>query len=285
MDVSTSDSTPPDLNPTTVTKTNARAISKRPKGIKGFVYDYIVKRLNTPRHELKWILTSDVWYDLAKEGGIETYYMTMHGYSIKSQQAAKARIRETIQVKYVKEICDDLQIRRADVKILAGDVGYLFFRGKRFAISLDDLDELKLKGTDLLIIEKQGIAESLKDLAGPYGIALLSTRGFLTENALDLARLAKSSGANVAILTDNDISGYVIAHKVRTVPRIGIDFDTLDDFSISSEELQELKKGEYYTPNQEHLTYAKNNMRLDDSIFNFLKDRRIEINAVKNAVG
>ena len=141
---------------------------KRPKGIKGFIYDYIKKRLDEPHHKLKWILTSDVWYDLAREGNIEEYYIAKHGHSIKSPQAAKARIRETIQVKYVKEICDDLGIRRADVKILAGDAGYYYFRGQRYAITLDDLNSLKWKGQDLLITEKQGIAESLKDLAASF---------------------------------------------------------------------------------------------------------------------
>jgi hypothetical protein len=258
---------------------------RRPRGIKGFVYDYIMMRVDTSPEELEWILTSDVWYDLAKDPKVEDCYKVTHGFSMKSPQAAKQRIRETIQVKYIKDICDALGIRRADIKILAGDVGYLYFRGERYAISLDELDSLKLIGTDVLIIEKQGIAESLKDLAAPYGIALLSTRGFLTENAIDLAELAESSGANVSILTDYDISGHVIAYKVPSVPRIGIDFDTLDDLNISSKQLKELKQGEYYTPNEEHLRYAEDNMDLDEDTFEFLKDRRIEINAVKNVAG
>lgn len=119
----------------------------------------------------------------------------------------------------------------------------------------------------------------------PSGIALLSTRGFLTENAIDLATLAETSGANVSILTDNDISGYVIAHKVPTVPRIGIDFDTLYDLNIPSQELTELLEGEYYSPNEEHLKYAVDKMDLDEDTFEFLRNRRIEINAVKNTAG
>jgi hypothetical protein len=266
-------------------ETSAALPIRRPRGIKGFVYDYIMKRVDTSPEELEWILTSDVWYDLAKDQRVEDCYKATHGFSMKSPEAAKQRIRETIQVKYIKDICDALGIRRADIKILAGDVGYLYFRGERYAISLDELDSLKLIGTDVLIIEKQGIAESLKDLAAPYGIALLSTRGFLTENAIDLAELAESSGANVSILTDNDISGHVIAHKVLTVPRIGIDFDTLYDLNISPQARAELEKGEYYTPNNEHLRYAEDNMDLDEETFKFLSNRRIEINAVKNVAG
>jgi hypothetical protein len=260
---------------------------KRPKGIKGFVWDYIMERYNIWLNgdQLDWILTSDVWYDLCKEGTIEEYYKAKHNdQSIKGPQAAKARVRETIQVKYVKDICDELEIRRADIKILAGDVGYVFFRGEKHAISLDDLASLKYNGTDLLIIEKEGIAQSLKDYADSYGIALLSTRGFLTENASDLVDLATNSGANVAILTDFDISGLVIAHKVPTVPRIGIDFATLDGLDISEDLVSDLKQGEYYTPDTGHLTYAEINMP-DLEGLDFLRTRRIEINAVKNAAG
>jgi hypothetical protein len=165
---------------------------------------------------------------------------------------------------------------------LAGDVGYLFFRGQRYSITLDELDKLKLVGTDVLIIEKQGIAEVLGDFAAPLGIALLSTRGFLTENALDLSAFAENSGANIAILTDCDISGYVIAHKVPGVPRIGIDFDTFEDLEISDD----LREGEYYTPDKGHLKYAEENIEdFDLEELDFLRTRRIEINAVKNKVG
>ena len=142
------------------------------------------------------------------------------------------------------------------------------------------MDKLRLKGTDVVIIEKQGIAEVLKDLAAPYGVALLTTRGFLTENAFDLSAFAESIGANVAILTDCDISGYVIVDKVPDVPRIGIDFDTLEDLGITDD----LAEGEYYTPDEGHLKYAEDNMS-DLEELDFLRTRRIEINAVKNKVG
>jgi hypothetical protein len=106
-----------------------------------------------------------------------------------------------------------------------------------------------LKGVIILIIEKRGIAELLRPIAEPSGIALLSTQGFLTENAIDLAYLASTTGAKVAILTDYDISGIVIAHQVPELPRIGIDRDFLD-------------------------------VDLD-----YLSDKRIEINAVMKDVG
>ncbi len=208
------------------------------------------------------------------------YFKEKNGFSIKSQKVAKRRTRETI-IAYIKDVCDELKIRRIDINIYAGDVGYFFYRGARYAISLDELDNLRYLGTDILIIEK-GIAKVLSPLAADSGIALLSTRCFLTENALDLSVFAQNSGANVATLTDCDISGYVIAHKVPNVPRIGIDFKTLEDLDI----LEDLREGEYYSPDKGHLKYAQENIKgFDLEQLDFLQTRRIEINAVKNKVG
>ena len=272
------------------TSVAAIPIRNRPKGMKGFVYDYITGRLDRLKNgeHLERILTSNVWYDLVDETRgskwnslLAKYYKQKYGFSIKGEKAAKRRTRETI-ISYIKDVCDELKIRRFDVNIYAGDVGYLFFRGDKYAISLDELDDLRYLGTDILIIEKEGIAKVLSPLAAASGIALLSTRGFLTENALDLSLFAHNSGANVATLTDCDISGYVIAHKVPNVPRIGIDFKTLEDLGI----LEDLQEGEYYSPDKGHLKYAQQNIKdFKSEQLDFLRTRRIEINAVKNKVG
>lgn len=272
------------------TSVAAIPIRNRPKGMKGYVYDYIMDRHDRLKNgePVEQILTSDVWYDLVDEtrnskwaGVLAKYFKEKYGFSIKSKEAADRRTRETI-ISYIKDVCDEQKIRRIDVDIYAGDVGYFFFRGRRYAISLDELDNLRYLGTDILIIEKEGIAKILSPLASPSGIALLSTRGFLTENALDLSIFAQKSGANVATLTDCDISGYVIAHKVPNVPRIGINFDTLKDLGI----YEDLREGEFYSPDKGHLKYAQEHIKdLDSKQLEFLCERRIEINAVKNKVG
>ena len=185
---------------------------------------------------------------------------------------------------YIKEICDSLEIRRAEIGILAGEAGHLFYRGEHYAISLDDLGKLKELGVIILIIEKRGIGEMLRRLAAPYGIALLSTQGFLTENALDLAYLAKNAGAKVAILTDYDISGIVIAHQVPEVLRIGIDEETLEDLGILNK-IRELE--EYYIPNKNQVKTVEEDVDGDyaDVDLEYLKETRIEIDAVMREVG
>ena len=265
-------------------KTAKGRVVLRPRGMKGFVWDYIVdEKLDVlpdmhfkPKGGLPRILTSDVFYDLRKP-------LEAAGHDVTSKQAAERKTRQTIQVQYIKEICDSLEIRRVDVGILAGEAGHLFYRGEHFAISLDELDSLKLKGVIILIIEKRGIAELLRPIAEPSGIALLSTQGFLTENAIDLAYLASTTGAKVAILTDYDISGIVIAHQVPEVPRIGIDEETLDDLNILSRQ-KDLE--EYNTPNPSHKKTVEEDSDGDflDVDLDYLSDKRIEINAVMKEV-
>lgn len=168
----------------------------RPRGMKGFVWDYIVdekfdvdpkSHRFKPKQGLPRGLTSGVFYDLRKP-------LEEGGYDVTSRKAAKHRTRETIQVAYIKDICDLLEIRRIEIGILAGEAGHLFYRGEHYAVSLDDLGSLKKLGVIILIIEKRGIAELLRDVLKPYGIAVLSTQGFLTENALDLQDLASEVG-------------------------------------------------------------------------------------------
>jgi hypothetical protein len=153
-------------------------------------------------------------------------------------------------------------------------------------VSLDELDRLKTKGVAVVIIEKQGMAEKLSYKSADYGISLLSTRGFLTENALDLSDLAVINGAKNVSLTDNDISGQVIAVNAP-YKRIGINFATLDYFGIR-DKIGELE--EVYVPNDKHLKHIYNHRHtkfgaLNDSDLEYLKTKRIEIHAVMNHVG
>ena len=75
--------------------------------------------------------------------------------------------------------------------------------------------------------------------ADKYGFALCYTKGFLTDNAKKFCELASSAGGNIAILTDLDMSGLLIAGKVPDIPRIGITLDTLQELGIPLSEVAE----------------------------------------------
>lgn len=164
---------------------------------------------------------SAVWYDtepLLIENGIAIHKDT----------------RKTIQNVNVKEICDKLGKRRIELGIVVGDRAQMYFNGKWYNVSIDQIKSLSGKGIVVLIIEKKGMAEILEYYASKYGIALVQTQGYLTENASDLSELVGNYGGNghVAILTDFDVDGIIIALNAKNVPRIGIDLNTLRKLGI-----------------------------------------------------
>jgi len=104
----------------------------------------------------------------------------------------------------------------------------------------------------MLIIEKEGVVKQLAPFADQKGIALLNTRGFLTEYASILSEESSKNGCNIAILTDLDASGLLIANTIPNIFRIGIDFDVLDYFDLDPSTVEEK-----YNPMPNHLKPLK----------------------------
>jgi hypothetical protein len=258
---------------------------RKRKEMKNFVKEYIDQRRMAVRRDPS-LLTRDVknvnrvFYIL--RGPMQTYGWEEEGWGAR-KDGGKDR-RKTV-IEYIKDVCDELGITRASIGIVTDNVGYLYYKGKQHSVGIDHLKSLIHMGTDILIIEKQDGALSLAPLAAPYRIGLLSTRGFLTENATDLAKLANGDGAHIAILTDNDISGVVIAAKVPQVPRIGIDDQTLADLNILQDKA---KLEEEYSPNPTHLKHVQDNPGLFQDLnfdLEYLENKRIELNIVMEHVG
>ena len=128
--------------------------------------------------------------------------------------------------------------KRHEIGIITAARAQLYFNGKSHGVSIDEISNLREMGTDLVIIEKEGAVEVLGPFADKYGIALLYTRGLLTEYALELS---EKSGSNIVILTDFDASGLLLASKLPgNIRRIGVDFQTLEDLEIDIESVQEI---------------------------------------------
>lgn len=186
--------------------------------------------------------------------------------------------RETI-TRQIKEICEqNWNIRREELGIFAADRAQMYFRSKVHDVGIDELRDLKQRGTDLVIIEKEGICEVLSPFAEQYGIALLNTRGFLTDYAKELSELSE----HVTILTDFDDSGLLLAKSVSEIPRIGIDFGTLTHFELNPEDVEEK-----YNP-KDHFK-ALEELAEDDpdleALLPYLENKRIEIDSVLAEVG
>jgi hypothetical protein len=184
----------------------------------------------------------------------------------------------------IKEVCEKVfNKKREDFGIIAADRAQLYFRRQWHDVGLDELNSLKNFGTDLLIIEKEGVTQVLAPFADKNGIALLNTRGFLTEYATRLSELSKDSGCNVAILTDFDVSGLLLATKVSYVYRIGIDFDTLQYLGIEAKEVEET-----YNPDNNHTVPLKGRAQYNHDLkisLEYITEKRIEIDSVLARVG
>jgi hypothetical protein len=155
----------------------------------------------------------------------------------------------------VKTICDEMTeltivdgqfvktskigVKREALGIYEAPRAHIYLRGQIYDVSFKQLERIKRMATFILIIEKEGVVELLTYWADKYGFALCYTKGFLTDNAKDFSKLATKEGARMALLTDNDFSGWAMAREVPNVTRIGIRIDTLERLYIPIEEVVE----------------------------------------------
>ena len=177
----------------------------------------------------------------------------------------------------IREICErEISVNMEELGIFAADRAQLYFNGYWHDVGFDDLHSLKHKGTDLIIIEKEGMAEALTPLADKHGLALLFTRGFATKYVRDLSELSKDAGCNTCVLSDYDASGILLASKLKVL-RIGIDPKTIKYFNLERDEVDEP-----YEPKNHK---SKIRSLVSDEEFEYLSHRRIEINSIKTKVG
>jgi hypothetical protein len=155
----------------------------------------------------------------------------------------------------VKTICDEMPelklvngqfvrtreigVKRETLGIYEAPRAHIYFRGQIYDVSFKQLERIKTIATFILIIEKEGVVELLTYWADKYGFALCYTKGFLTDNAKKFCELATKEGARMAILTDNDFSGWAMAREVPVITRIGIRVDTLERLNVPIDEIVE----------------------------------------------
>ena len=59
----------------------------------------------------------------------------------------------------INKLCKGLHTTREDLMIYASSRAFLYFRGERIPVSLATMEDNIKKGTDILIIEKEGISD------------------------------------------------------------------------------------------------------------------------------
>lgn len=206
--------------------------------------------------------------------------------------------RDTI-TGYIPRLCKAAGVTREALGIFAGARAELYFDGVWSSVSFGKISKLAEKGTDIVCIEKQGVPEVLTEWADTYGIALLNSRGHLTEYGKDLLEAARRSGAMVVVIVDFDLPGIKIASETPPdMPWIGVNFRMLEYFHLTKEEVSIPAKSDQYenyvtdlVEKGKHPSDAKNDNagefddRFEDVDLGFLKDRRIEIDAILAKVG
>jgi DNA topoisomerase VI subunit A len=204
--------------------------------------EYLSIRDPVERKKKEWT-QSDVFYATRK------LLVTEYGYT--DQEVNREHITGSI-----RDECAKLGVTREQIGIIAADRAQLYFKGKWNDVGLDEIQEQVEYGTDMVMVEKEGIVSQINLFANRKAIALLNTRGFFVEYASKLAKLADEKGCNVSILVDWDVSGLLIFLKVRKiipgVKRIGVDFKTVEDLGLRAADVEEK-----YTPDKGHLKSLK----------------------------
>jgi len=175
----------------------------------------------------------------------------------------------------INRLCREyLHVDREALGIIASPRAIMLYKGMSYPVTIDNLKALALNGVAIIIIEKEGIAEVLADRAKKYGIALVHTKGRLTEYGKDLIEAAKRAGSVVGILVDYDVVGEGIAKSSRTkTPRIGITRDAIAWLQRNGyPDLTEADVEEEYTPSE----YTDNP---------YLKHKRVELDSIVAKIG
>ena len=210
-------------------------------------------------------------------------------YKIRGIMGGKIGVRRKSFINAVVEECrklggGDLSIREK-LGIRAAVRAQLFFRGTEGAVSFEEVQRLAEKGSDLLLCEKEGIAEILEPYGRSSGVAIVNSRGFATDYVRQLLAIAKTLRGNVFLLTDLDASGLLLAKKLPEFKRIGVDLEMVTFLQRKGylkgdpEEMWEAYDTETGEAPKGHL------MKLAKEEQNLVCSHRLEIDALVASVG
>ena len=189
----------------------------------------------------------------------------------------------------IKAACEKLGVTREQLGIVAAPWATMYFDGNWTGVSFDAVNALANNGTDIVFIEKLDMVRVLGKYADKYGIALVNSHGHLSDYAQDLAKMAKVSGAHVAIVIDYDIPGILIASALQGVVWLGVDEEMLKHFGLSKENKQRVVP---YNPKKDRIKpgtfkeIVESDNRFHSVVdIDFLKKNKVELDAVLSHVG
>jgi 5S rRNA maturation endonuclease (ribonuclease M5) len=205
-------------------------------------------------------------------------------YKVRTKMGGYIDVKRKSLIAAILRLCREMgggdSSYREKLGIKAAVRAQFFHRGQEHAVSFDSIEWLSDKGSDLILIEKEGVAEILAPYAKRRGFAIVNTRGFAAEYAKQIMKLAEAKKGNVFILTDWDDSGLVMAHNLQGFARIGVDNNMIKEAGKhASRTLQKKDVEEAYKPSPKHYPSLPDKEKKD------VANTRVEIDALLAAVG
>jgi hypothetical protein len=230
---------------------------------------------------------SGVWYRIrptliAKGFKPRNMFTDSKGREVYDWNAARTGLTGSIK-EVINKLWKSGDVTRESLGIVAKARAMLYFNGQVWPVSFDSKEELaRIKVTDMVIVEKEGVTDVLLDAAQQYRIALVATAGNFVDYVGDLMKLAHEAGdINVCVLTDYDIHGINMWRKANekmgiNIKRIGITKDIIEwmqekDYDVDLEDVEE--------------EYDPNPKLFRDEDDPDLQERRIELDSIIQKVG
>ncbi len=167
-----------------------------------------------------------------------------------------------------KELWPNENITREYLGIYAKARGMFYYKGHKYPIEYESIDDLSSKAPVNVVIEKDGVPSVLEPYADKYGVALVSTQGNFVDYVKDFVRASIEDNESVVVtLLDDDKVGHDMAASTNAV-----------NIGVSKEAVSWLQQNGYQ------------DLRLEDvqeeySPDGYATEYRIEIDAILAEVG
>ena len=101
---------------------------------------------------------------------------------------------------HCKQLGPDESITREYLGIFAKARGVFYYKGEKYPIEFDAIEELASKAAINIVIEKEGVPAVLEPYADKYGLALINSQGRFVDYVKDFVRAAMKDSVVVTLL-------------------------------------------------------------------------------------
>ncbi|MGC2685167.1 MAG: hypothetical protein WA323_25190 [Candidatus Nitrosopolaris sp.] len=101
---------------------------------------------------------------------------------------------------HCKQLGPDESITREYLGIFAKARGVFYYKGEKYPIEFDAIEELASKAAINIVIEKEGVPAVLEPYADKYGVALINSQGRFVDYVKDFVRAAMKDSVVVTLL-------------------------------------------------------------------------------------